>query len=62
MDIYVCGGNHAEKLCELCESLTVAKNIKRKDLLNYGFTNHSAPHFYRAWNIKESDKYHVFLL
>ena len=33
MDIYVCGGNHVEKLCELCESLTVSKNIKREKLL-----------------------------
>ena len=35
MDIYVCGGDYAEKLCELCESLSVAKNIKQKDLLTY---------------------------
>ena len=59
MDIYVCGGNHVEKLCELCKSLSVAKNIKQKDLLNYGFTNCSDPYFFKSWGIQESDNYSV---
>ena len=54
MDIYVCGGNHVEKLCKLCESLTVAKNIKQKDLLNYGFTNCSDPYFFKSSRQKVS--------
>ena len=59
MDIYVCGGNYAEKLCELCENLTVAKNIKQKDLLDYGFTNFSASCFYKSWSITEPHGYPV---
>lgn len=59
MDIYVCGGNHAEKLCELCESLVVSKNIKQKDLSDYGFSNAYKPHYCKAWKIKQPDKYPV---
>ena len=59
MDIYVCGGDYAEKLCNLCEGLEVSKNIKRKNLLNYGFTNFNAPYYYKVWSIIEFDKYPV---
>ena len=59
MDIYVCGGDYAEKLCELCESLVVSKNIKQKDLLDYDFSNAYKPHYRKAWRIKQSDKYPV---
>lgn len=59
MDIYVCGGDHAEKMCELCENLTVSKNIKQEDLLAYGFTNHNKSYYYKVWGIMESDKYPV---
>ena len=59
MDIYVCGGDYAEKLCKLCENLAVSKNIKREKLLDYGFTNFNAPYYYKVWGIIESDKYPV---
>lgn len=59
MDIYVYGGDHAEKMCELCENLTVSKNIKQEDLLAYGFTNYNKPYYYKVWGIVESDKYPV---
>ncbi len=59
MYIYVCGGDHEEEMCELCENLTVSKNIKPEDLLAYGFTNYNKPCYYKVWSILESDKYPV---
>ena len=59
MDIYVCGGDFKNEVCELCENLIIPKNIKRKHLLDYGFTNFNAPYYYKVWGIIESDKYPV---
>ena len=59
MDIYVCGGDFENEVCELCENLIIPKNIKRKHLLDYGFTNFDAPYYYKVWSIIESDKYPV---
>ena len=59
MDIYVCGGDFKNEVCELCENLIIPKNIKRKHLLDYGFTNFNAPYYYKVWSIIESDKYPV---
>lgn len=59
MDIYVCGGDYAEKLCGLCENLAVSKNIQQENLLDYGFSNAYSPHYRKTRRIKQSDKYPV---
>lgn len=59
MDIYVYGGDFENEVYELCENLIIPKNIKRKHLLDYGFTNFDAPYYYKVWGIIESDKYPV---
>ena len=59
MDIYVNGGEFENEVCELCDNLIIPKNIKRKHLLDYGFTNYDAPYYYKVWSILESDKYPV---
>lgn len=59
MDIYVCGGDYAEKLCGLCENLAISKDVKQGDLLDYGFSNAYSPHFRKTWRIKQPDKYPV---
>ena len=56
ISVRVDGGSHEEELCELFGNVAVSKNIKQRDLLDYGFSNIWSSKFSKIWKIKRGQQ------